>query len=376
MRTSLLWYAGLGAVCLISAEAAVRVEDRLRYGTPFFSPYRGIQDLQVTDRMGAHARPDARFGKWALDSFGLRNPPVPTLPPEGTARLVVAGASETFGLYESAGREYPARLAAELEAAVARSGCAGRVEVLNAAFAGMSLPTVIQDVRLRLARLHPHSVLYYPSPAQYLEESAPTATKPSEDPRPALPAWSPLWPRLIWRIRTHAKALTPGPVLAALRRRAVAKARAAEPADWVFQTVPQERLSQFDRDLRSLVGAIREIGAIPILATHTNAFAGTPDPSGTELGAWARFYPRAEALVLPAFDSAAAQVVRAVARDSAISVADLWAGLRRDRSAPERFADFAHFTDAGAQLAAGLMGEVATPVVLSAAGCTKGSGRP
>jgi hypothetical protein len=91
-----------GAVlCLlfgVTAEIACRIEDRLRFGMPVFTPITSQVDLMVRDVTGVHGRPNARFEKWSMNALGTRGPAATLVKPDSTARVVVAGASETFGL--------------------------------------------------------------------------------------------------------------------------------------------------------------------------------------------------------------------------------------------------------------------------------------
>jgi hypothetical protein len=116
--------------------------------------------------------------------------------------------------------------------------------------------------------------------------------------------------------------------------------------------MPQDRLELFESDLRAFVGAVRAIGAEPVLATHANRFVGASVSDSSLLSAWGRFYPRAEGVVILAFDSAGADVTRRVAADSGVVVADIRSALR---GCGNCFADYAHFTDAGAARAAGTL---------------------
>ena len=335
-------------------ELTCRVEDLIRYGTPMFSPFTSQSDLIVRDANGARGRPNARFQKWVLNAVGTRGPEIERRKPAGTLRVVTAGASETFGLYESSDREYPRQLEDSLRASVASSSCRDifrSVEVVNAALPGMSLPTVVLDLQHRIATLAPDYVVYYPTPPQYLDEHAPgsipTAAATSSEPPPARA----LYPRSLARLRTQAKTILPDFVQTALRRREVDQVIKDRPAGWRFTRVPDDRLNLFDRDLRRVVGAIRATGASPVLATNTNAFLGNQPASADMLYAWERFYPRATGDVILAFDSAARRVIRNVAVDSATALAEIEPVVR----GPSAFADFSHFTDSGAGAVAGIM---------------------
>jgi hypothetical protein len=355
-------------------ELTCRVEDLIRYGTPMFSPYTSQSDLIMRDANGARGRPNARFQKWVLNAVGTRGPEIARQKPAGTLRVVTAGASETFGLYESTDREYPRQLEDSVRASLIRGACRETfhsVEVVNAALPGMSLPTVVLDLQHRIATLAPDYVVYYPTPPQYLDEEAPGSTPAARATSPEPQATRALYPRSAARLRSQVKTLLPEFIQTALRRREVDKVVKDRPDGWRFTRVPEERLEMFDRDLRRVVGAIRATGAAPVLATNTNAFLGSQPASADMLYAWERFYPRATGEVILAFDAAARAVIRDVARDSATALADIEPAVR----GPSAFADFSHFTDSGAGAVAGVM---ARTIVAEAerTGCVSGSRQP
>jgi hypothetical protein len=338
---------------LLTAEVAVRAEEWIRWRTPFTSRVQAATDLAVRDASGVHPLPGGSFRKWRFNSVGTRGDE----PIAGRPRLIVTGASESFGLYESPDREYPRQLGDSLAAV----GCVA--DVLNAAFPGMSLPTVEQDLRLRLAALTPTAILYYPTPPQYLDaDGLPTPARPdSTGPHPVR--------ELRMRSRFHdrafnqLKAMLP-PVADWLRRREITALKAAIPADSLFTSVPEPRLRAFEADLRRLVGTTRGLGATPVLATHANAFGG-PQPLGpATLRAWERFYPRADGATLLSFERAANGVIRTVAADSNVALVDA-AATFETLPAAAHFADFSHFTDGGAAQ----MAKVMMPVAREVLGC-------
>jgi len=354
-------------VVLVAMEVSARTEDFVRYGTAWLSPFREQAEMIVRDADGVHGRRSARFQKWGMDSLGFRGPEVDSAPPPGTLRVVAAGASETFGLYESEGKEYPRQLQDSLTAMLPAPGCFGarRAEVLNAAMAGMTLPTVTQDVRLRLRRFSPNVIVYYPTPAQYLNDEMPVAAKPdSSAAGPAEPDWRrSLHPRVLDRLREQSKLLLPAGVQDYLRTRMVEAEVARHGPGWRWDRLPPDRLEAYERDLRVLVGAIRGIGAEPVLATHGSVFTPGQTPDPRPLNMYERFYPRATGAVILAFDSAAAVRTLRVAQDSSTGFADVL-----DAVPPSGYADNIHFNDAGAARAAGTL---AAAVVNAArrAGC-------
>ncbi len=92
---------------LVTAEVAVRVEEWFRWRTPIGSPLQVATDLAIRDATGIHPAPNTAFRKWRFNSVGTRG----AEPVDGVPRLIVTGASESFGLYESPDREYPKQLA-------------------------------------------------------------------------------------------------------------------------------------------------------------------------------------------------------------------------------------------------------------------------
>ena len=356
----------LFAVC---AEIASRVEDRIRFGTPFLSRYRSQADLVVRDRDGAHGRPNARFQKWRLNNLGLRGPDVPVEKAPGTIRVVTLGASETFGLSETAGREYPRQLEDSLNArAVLACGAdAHRFEVLNAALPGMTLPTGAQNVRTRLGQVGADFMVVYPTPVQYLDEMVPLAARPDSSGRNlSIPFSHALQPRFAGRMRTQLKELLPEFVKTQLRKREIANSLGTGGSAWRFAGLPADRMEAYDADLRALVGTIRQAGAAPLLVTHANALM-QPGPDAIHLmTAWEKFYPRATGPIIAAFDSSARHVTLGVARDSATASVDL-AGVLTAGTLKGVFSDFSHFTDHGsARMAATL-----APAVIAAAGACR-----
>jgi hypothetical protein len=364
-RSSLRW-AVLTVVFLVVLEVTCRIEDWVRFGTPFFTPITSQSDLLLQDREGIHGRPNARFQKWVMNGLGTRGPAAALAKTPGSIRVVVVGASESFGLSESPGMEYPRQLEDTLNRWLAdRCQATGvqRFEVLNAALPGMSLPTIEQDVRNRIRRFGADVILLYPTPAQYLI---------LEPPRPALADSAPdqhnlsltraFYPRIVARVRNEAKTIAPEFVLTWLRRRETNSYVRDKPLGWRFTSPPADRLAQYDADLRAFIRIADSVGAKPVVATHGNIFMrpGVRDPQ--LLAAWEKFYPRATGRVIVAFDSAAREVTLKAASDSATIIVDLAPKLAATRTLP--FSDFVHFTDSGAAVVASTL----APAVLKASG--------
>jgi hypothetical protein len=355
---------GLAILFALSLEAACRIEDWVEFRTPIFARERSQADLLIRDPLGMHGRPGGRFQKWSLNTFGMRGSEVPLAKAPHTIRVVAVGASETFGLYESPEHEYPRQLEDTLNTRLAVQGasCAGwHAQVLNAAMPGMSLPTINQDIRLRVAPLRPDYIVVYPTPSVYLEDAVPVPARPDSVHHAGrqLPWSSALFPRVADRIRVQLKAVLPTTFQDMIRRREISAMVDQHGRGWRYESVPADRLKMFEADLRRSVGIIRSTGAMPVLMTHANRFVGSPTTDAATLRAWEKFYPRATGQTIVAFDSVARLRAAAVAGDSATVLVDLAPTLARSHGSV--FADYSHFTDLGAALTAGAVGASLIP---------------
>lgn len=345
------------AIFLTVFEATVRIDDWVVYRTPILTPVNSVQQLVEIDNNGSHGKPGAMFRKWKLNNQGMRSPETSLEKPDGVFRIITVGASETFGLYESADREYPRQLEQLLEKhrtlnQLEKRGIT-RIEVLNAALLGMTLPTVTLNVKNRLSRFKPDMILYYPTPVDYLAD-VPPGVKP---PRGSVADTSLggtfkafLHPRLIDKFRDQIKLLTPDPVKDWLRQAEIESIVSGNPKEWLFDTVPGERLERYGQDLTGFVNAVSEAGATPVLVTHANRFTPGEEHDQFALNSWRRFYPRATGKTILAFDDEAAELTLKVAQERGAVAIDLRSAAHGwEKSA---FADFSHFTDSGAAKAA------------------------
>jgi hypothetical protein len=320
-----------------------RIDDAVRAGIPILdSPTES--DLTMRDSSGTRGRPFAQYQKWRLNSAGFRGSEIRLLPSSECIRVVVMGASETFGYYESPEKEFPQQLSDSLR----HRGC---YEVVNAAIVGMSLTGQIRLWNTWLSRFQPDIVVIYPSPAFYLSND-----EPRLDGYKAAPAARPA--RYASRLmdRLHSRIHYP----AFIQRRRVAKeiaaAKAGKPSRWFYKKVPEERLALFRQHLDSLVSDVRTSGGVPVLIVHAIRFGNSFNAEDRDLlRSWARFTPRVTDEVLLDFERESAGVVRELAKGRGVQVVDA-AGIMNGRT--ELFGDAIHFTDAGAGVMAGSIAAV------------------
>ena len=102
-------------------------------------------------------KPYASFRDYRLNSLGFRGPEVR---PGGT-RVVCIGASETFGLYEDPGQEFPRQIEYDLNA----KSPSMEFQVVNAGLVGQTIRTAAVRIPQYVQELHPQFAVIYPTPA-------------------------------------------------------------------------------------------------------------------------------------------------------------------------------------------------------------------
>jgi hypothetical protein len=352
------WLA-IAAVFLATAEVFSRVDDALTWGAPLLSPYTHDR-LLLQDSLGFRGRPNYRYQKWRMSNAGFRGPDIKPTPLPGVIRVAVVGASETFGLYETEGAEYPARMQVLLD-----SVAPGRFEVINAALFGMSLSSMIDYFDRAILPARPLLLFVYPTPSFYLEEQPPPLVY--TPPRFSPPAPHRIGPwefppdffesRLAEKGRDVVKALVPDLVVMAVREWRLNRVRSAHAADWVWKSVPEDRLTLLRQHLERVLADVQAAGVSAVLVTHTNRFIGAPaDTLGTDrrhlVNQMSLYHPKASQSVLLSVDLEANKVIRQVAADHGAGIVE---AEGRIPSTSRYFADYAHFTDAGADAMARIM---------------------
>lgn len=345
-------WAVLGAGFLVAAELTARVEDKLTWNAPMVG--RFTEEALITrDSLGAHGHPDYTFKKWRMNNLGFRGADIVADTTPGRIRVATLGASETFGLHESAEHEYPVQLQQLLD-----SAAPGRYEVVNVGLPGLSLSSMVPYYHNVVRPIHPAYVFIYPSPSFYLEVNPlpPVYVIPPASRRPAQDRDE--W-RLPARARESLKAIIPGAIVTRYRQWKLDRQRASHPADWVWQSPPAERLDIMRQHLGALVDSIQGTGAKVILITHTNRFSGAEADTATAArrhltNLIAEYYPRASVTTMATIDRDANAVVRDVASARGIPLVDAEGKVPPDA---DHFGDYAHFTDSGSAVMARLLAQ-------------------
>ena len=331
LQTVVRWLA-YSLIFLLTLEGLARLDDWAQDDAPL----AGNHDIETVflSAPGAKAgKPGAHFGKWKMNSLGFRGPE----PAKNRHNVLVYGASESFGIYESPEQEYPRQLARLLDDA-----SPGRYNVLNAAVPGLRIGRMgyLDHILQKSPASH---LVVYPTPAAYIGVDKPFCDEPAVWPTDLRPSNAPR-SRLLGKAETVAKQVMPEGLMTALKELGIW--RAARHVT-VVDRLPDVALQAFETDLRCVVERARKAGAQPVLLTHGNYFGGAITPENRPmLVAWRRFYPDLSESGFLDMEARANDVIRRVAQSEGAVLVDIATSVP---PGPKQYADFVHFTDEGAR---------------------------
>lgn len=350
----LLRLLGFGSAILAGAEISSRVDDWIRYDVPLLVNPNRDRDLVLAESWGYRGRPHGRYRKWQLDANGFRAISNLTDPQADAPRLLVLGASETFGLYESPGKEYPAQLARTLQARK-------HVQVINAAMAGITLKSLVVYWDHWSGKFDAKQVVIYASPQFYLDNEPPVLSVKPQRGESELSVLN-FRPRLQCRLKDLYHQL-PAWLKSYREEWVIRRETTGKNAAWFFADVPEDRLKRFEEDLRQLLAHVRQRGAEPILLTHARSVTSPLHPTDeNQLRGMRMFFPRATPQTLLRFEERANEIIRKVAADDHVVLIDVDHALSGRR---ELFADLFHFNDDGAAKMAAFLAEQLPPMHVS-----------
>ncbi len=165
-------------VFLFVVEITARVDDALKYGAPILGRYSN-ERLRARDENGMRYNiPNAHFEKWQNNKFGFRGPDFDPEKPEGLTRIVCMGVSETYGLFEDEGKDWPGQLSEMLEPYQS-------FHVINAATVGLSLPDYTNYMEKYVFKFDPDIIIILANPQSFMgamareERENPTSANPT-----------------------------------------------------------------------------------------------------------------------------------------------------------------------------------------------------
>jgi len=321
-------------IVIAAVEFCARLDDYFSYGAPILGVYNN-ESLYEYDQLGKRGKPFAQYKKFKLNSLGFRGP---ELHP-GRVPIVCFGSSETFGLYEPDGSEFPR----QIEKYLNQQAATPRFDVVNAAYPGETIPTTIRHLPEIVEEVKPQIAVIYPSLANYIWlpwiKSAHDPSKIPIAPKAPLFEW-----RIAENVRVVMKQILPDRLQTWLRQREVSKSSAefGPPLD----RVPDENVAMFREDLLALIAALRSRGVEPVLVTHATRFGTTMTPEDyAMLTAWRKFDPMLKEEGFLDMEQRMNAALRSVAQEEHVTLID---AAKLTPPGPTFFADFSHFTAAGA----------------------------
>ncbi len=354
------------AMVVVTMEFCARIDDLVTYGAPVWGTYSNA-NLFERDQFGQRGAPGARFKKWQLNSLGYRGPELRS----GTFRIACIGASETFGLYEAAGQEYPRQLERDLNQWAGRQ----TFEVVNVAYPGQSIAAAVLRVPEVVENVKPRVAVIYPFPAAYvwLPWIKSATEKGAPDSSPVRFEW-----RLTERVRIAVKSLLPEwiqseihDVQTRVRERKIEASTASQP---VMDRVPQQNVDAFHADLLKLVDALQQRGVEPVLVTHATVFGHPLSASDRQmLTVWREWIPMLKEDGFVDMEQRMNQAIRAVAAERHLVLIDAATEIPPGN---KYFGDFAHFTTQGAHLMAGEIAAGLEPALNSEVAQSGGQASP
>jgi hypothetical protein len=283
-----------------------------------------------------------------MNTHGFRGPELVA----GRATIVCFGASETFGISESRGKEFPRQL--ERQIAHTRGG---PYQVVNAAYPGARIADIRQVMRRAIPLTHPRFAILYLSPASVVwtdkEWDAIHPTAVSKDPPLEQTARS----RMLARLTDKVADALPAPLRSWRLRRDLASSITAA------RTVPSSHLPEanfmaFRRSYERMLAILEAAHVRVIVATHATRFGPVGALRDEQMDTLRTFYPKlTEAGVVDTerrFNDVLRRVARAHRGVIIVDAANLIA------PGPQNFADFFHFTDRGSARIAALLAAAVT----------------
>jgi len=154
---------------IFTLDICARLEDAIKYGAPLWEAY-SAECLESRDSSGLpYNVPNARFEKWRHNSLGFRGPEVMPIKPSGTMRIVCAGSSESYGMFESPDKEWPAQLQKKLSTPT--------YEIVNASAVGLNLTSYGDYLKKHVFALKPDIIVLVFSPIMYVSVLEKTAAE-------------------------------------------------------------------------------------------------------------------------------------------------------------------------------------------------------
>jgi hypothetical protein len=364
IRRKILRAALFSGAVIACMELWARIDDAIQFGAPMLSDYSQESMLVLKDSTGVRGRPHGRFEKWNLNSLGFRGPEIAAEKTPGVLRIATMGASETFGIYESPGMEWPRRL----EAGLAEAFPGRAFEVVNAAFPGMGLESAGHYYETRVRPLRPDVILLYLNVLPFFDKPKPPGNPPvTQAGQAGRPGPSGIFrlgkPRLFSKLNRALHTRGPVELVSWLEQRRLRRRYQAFPRDRQTPNLDSAQARAFADRLREFVAVLRNDGVTVVLSEHAHALTVWDPATHPEgwLNLW-RYWPTVSESELREGYPVLNGLYRKVGEETGCPVVGQ-ADLLADAPDSNFAADGLHFTDRGAGKAAGNFLTALTPIL-------------
>lgn len=317
-------------VMLLLAESAVRIRQALNYGTA-----ATVEDYYTTDPGTGLRVPIANLSKGhiSINSLGFRGPEIAMPKPAGTVRIAFLGASTTW-CGEASGNSYvwPHLVTTSLGSTFPGV----QFDYINAGVPGYTMPSILKNLELRVAPLHPDVIVIYEAANNFSAEMRKLAAQRGLIAEPKM--FEMTWPSrysLFWH-------------LVEKNLRVLAADRATADPARRLETSPETLGAEYRRELTAVVHAAQETGKLVAVATFSTQLRR--DQTGeqqTRAAASAFFYMPfvTPSLLIDGYERYN-QIIREVAGETGALLIEGESEIPGDSA---HFTDAVHFTDAGSK---------------------------
>lgn len=315
---------------LLSAEAAIRLRQILKYGSATI-----VEDYYTVDPKLNLRVPVANFssGRISINNLGFRGPEIAVSKPSGTVRLAFLGASTTF-CAEVSGNDYV--WPHLVMAALSRTFSGVRFDYVNGSLPGYTMDSLLKNLRHRVASLQPDVIVIYEGANDFSGEMRELAAKRGIIDEAKMQELT--WPSsysLLW-------------YLVEKNLRVLASQRAAEANRGRLETDASTLGTEYRQGLTQLILAAQQNAKLVAVATFSTHLRRDQIPEVQMRASTSAFFympfvtPR---LLIEGYERYN-QIIREVAKETGALLIE---GENEIPGDPVHFADTVHFTDAGSK---------------------------
>jgi hypothetical protein len=356
MRKGVVIFAS-SLLFIATIEFCARIDDRIRYQAPFFENYSSAL-IRTKDPEGINCNvPNSQFEKWKINRFGFREEDLTPIKPRGVVRIICMGTSETFGLYESPGQEWPNQLKNMLKED-------NHFQVINTSVVGLPLKKYHRYIEKYVLKLTPDIIILFINPFDYAVGTEKFAKRQNifqkeikEGSRRKIFDFKNVISniRILPKLKQVLKKVIPEQLLRKyqiwnLKRQLHDLERRRLDGSKPINAISIESLEGFRNDLEELIQFLRHqkieviLGSYPVMISPENL-----DKHLEIFLDHRRFYVELSLLGIIDASVKLNEVIKSVANEYLIGFIDNNAAISKNT---ENFADNVHYTDEGARLVA------------------------